>query len=462
MVVRWGWRHGLAWLCVAAVVTFVQQHAPMQPEPGLLGSRPGNITVSLDCGNLSAPARLPCVALVPGLDVHATWNHLRAWPLDFRGVTASSHSELLYRRSPDAAPCNLPGQDLVRCTQAPASPECQHSLKQHCPQQPHKDTAYLYFSTPLSDAALRDEHQLGLPPRWHHLLQHLPPVLNQTVPDLRAQDKSDLRRRIPRAQPLEARNLWIGSAQVAAKLHYDTSHNLYLQLAGCKSFWLWPPTTIGTVWPVYPALHEHNRQVAVPWTPPSGAETLHADSAATASTPLHVTLEPGQALLLPAYWLHYVRAETASVSVNSWVEAPSVVLLNELLANLLPFASRHWPRDQMAIAIQRYVPAVVSALLPTVEAQRAWSQAHLVQAPSLDAGQSATCSSSRARGLDTLIEPYVRDVVATFQAMPAEEQPILLSVWTQALASLVAPMNEQVSFLTQCCGLAAEEFAPAP
>lgn len=253
--------------------------------------------------------------------------------------------------------------------------------------------SHIYFSADLAHAALS------------RLAPHLLPAARleagfdaaaaDPVPPLAVDDVTRLRQpaaaATAAAQPTR-QFLWLGGAGAATPTHYDDAHNVYVQLYGVKRFYLFPPWRHKAM-AVYPVAHPHDRQAQVPWTPTLDAAELAAAratwpafwAAADDGTPASaycVTLHPGDRLLLPAGWFHYVQALTPSASTNVWTRAASWALLHQLFANMLPFAEAAWPTDQRRLAVQRYVPLVVRAVLCAAEEEAA-------DGGKLDAAESA-------------------------------------------------------------------------
>ena len=99
--------------------------------------------------------------------------------------------------------------------------------------------------------------------------------------------------------------VWLGGGRPVTHAHYDTAHNLFVQIFGRKRFHLWPPTNS---LPFYPSRHSLHRQS-------SSAYPL-------ATRLLEVILEEGDALYLPPFYTHHVEALTnLSVSVAVWSES---------------------------------------------------------------------------------------------------------------------------------------------
>ncbi len=135
-------------------------------------------------------------------------------------------------------------------------------------------------------------------------------------------------------------NVWIGNHLSTTSLHHDAWENLFCQIAGAKEFTLFPPHE-------YHLLHEMSMPAAryvplvarydnndndhdekleiepaesgreVPWLYPT--KEFHP-----ASRPLHITVEAGDVLYIPALWFHQVRQKDNEhgmcASVNYWYE----------------------------------------------------------------------------------------------------------------------------------------------
>ena len=119
-------------------------------------------------------------------------------------------------------------------------------------------------------------------------------------------------------------NLWVGSQNTTATPHYDSYHNLVVQLFGQKRWRIAPPSGL-LQHSVYPLGHPSARQLQnttadILLPPPSeyvGHDACKGDRIASiqcATVPAGVfefVMSPGDVLALPAYWLHEVAAEGA-------------------------------------------------------------------------------------------------------------------------------------------------------
>ena len=173
--------------------------------------------------------------------------------------------------------------------------------------------------------------------------------------------------------------LWLGSGGSVTPLHYDTSHNVYVQLHGAKRLQLLPPSAAAKAH-LYPSLHPGYRQSLLDISAPAlagfnsssssqsrrGAATVPTAKAARAAlelaaSALTVTLWPGDALILPPYWLHSVEALTEGghgvASVACWFSAKDFLRTEEIYAVRLPFQS-NWDAVQRATAVFSFLRAV--------------------------------------------------------------------------------------------------------
>lgn len=143
-------------------------------------------------------------------------------------------------------------------------------------------------------------------------------------------------------------NLWLGKGATTSPLHYDEYENLLCQVSGTKQLLLFPPSD----YPLLEYVARPKGMLAYKW--PNGFERAPLDAAAKArkvlfaasinlmhpsasqaaalaqSHPMVCTLQPGETLLLPAYWHHEVHSHAAAaapaeqgepslnVAVNFW------------------------------------------------------------------------------------------------------------------------------------------------
>ena len=146
-------------------------------------------------------------------------------------------------------------------------------------------------------------------------------------------------------------NIWLGSTGSITPLHFDASDNVFVQLQGSKRVWLLPPAASLhlTLEPLHSAGH---RQLAEAAGPMGSSRT---SSLSTVEGRLRVLrggshqwrvaeLGPGDALLVPAYWLHHIETVSApeenaeeeqagegrSLSLSFWADSLSHAALLRL------------------------------------------------------------------------------------------------------------------------------------
>lgn len=118
----------------------------------------------------------------------------------------------------------------------------------------------------------------------------------------------------------EESTVWIGTKGAHTPCHIDTyGCNLVTQVYGSKTWTLFPPTQSDKLYPSRIPYEESSIYSQVNFT---NIDTKRF-SKICESTPFVVTLNPGDVLVVPKHWWHFVESESFSISVNSWIELPS-------------------------------------------------------------------------------------------------------------------------------------------
>lgn len=142
-------------------------------------------------------------------------------------------------------------------------------------------------------------------------------------------------------------NLWVGSPHTTATPHYDSYHNLVVQVFGSKRWRIAPPAGL-LEHSIYPLGHPSARQLqntttdilarsaagahGSPCSRDSDGDVIHGEQCVALPTGYEVVLKQGDVLALPAYWLHEVSAtaetdhatehhntsSNGSISFNTW------------------------------------------------------------------------------------------------------------------------------------------------
>jgi hypothetical protein len=170
-------------------------------------------------------------------------------------------------------------------------------------------------------------------------------------------------------------NLWLASEGVVAHAHYDSAENVFVQVAGTKSFIFYPPSAWIDL-AIYPRLHPYTRQGSVDPDDPRcvsrgalGAEDGALGSGSSrhaaycnrgARYATEAVLHPGDVALLPAFWFHHVRAESSlSVSVSSYVDAAERDAFRGVAKVRVPVDGA-WPRAVLVGAVCEFFARVVA------------------------------------------------------------------------------------------------------
>ncbi|CAL1700608.1 unnamed protein product [Somion occarium] len=134
----------------------------------------------------------------------------------------------------------------------------------------------------------------------------------------------------------DAVNLWIGDSRSVTSIHSDPYENIYSVIRGSKTFTLLPPTEGWCMnertYPhaTYERSAESSSLVMVPSppsTPPIRWSSVIDPNAPHAlpleAHPIHITVNAGESLYLPAGWWHYVQQSGVTIAVNYWYDMES-------------------------------------------------------------------------------------------------------------------------------------------
>jgi hypothetical protein len=169
--------------------------------------------------------------------------------------------------------------------------------------------------------------------------------------------------------------LWLSHPGVVAQTHYDTQHNVFVQVQGTKRFLLFPPSAELYS---YPNIHRSYRQSqwhlemnsSAPSQVPGDGTTMPSPVTRTNAerfplihakkvTALEVMLHPGDVLYIPPYWQH--RVESLSLSLSLSILSPSYVeaSLAEVFWENVPFGAFQKQRGLRTRAVHMYLSLLV-------------------------------------------------------------------------------------------------------
>ncbi|CAJ1385442.1 unnamed protein product [Effrenium voratum] len=118
-------------------------------------------------------------------------------------------------------------------------------------------------------------------------------------------------------------NLWLSMEGGVTPCHFDGFHNMYVQIAGVKRFLLLPPDSHASR-EFYPFLH------------PSYAQCRNRLADSPSGHVMEVTLQPGDLLYLPPFWLHEAVGLSPSISLNVWTGINDSQRMERILGMQIP------------------------------------------------------------------------------------------------------------------------------
>ncbi|XP_066594097.1 HSPB1-associated protein 1 homolog isoform X2 [Prorops nasuta] len=134
----------------------------------------------------------------------------------------------------------------------------------------------------------------------------------------------------------EDSTIWIGNKGAHTNCHQDSyGCNLVAQIHGRKQWLLFPPNSNNEIKPIRVPYEESTIYSSYNFfCPTEDEETVLINKI---ENPRSVTLEAGDALLIPKGWWHYVESLDLSVSVNVWLplETDNQERLKEALVKLI-------------------------------------------------------------------------------------------------------------------------------
>ena len=145
-------------------------------------------------------------------------------------------------------------------------------------------------------------------------------------------------------------SVWITSPGMVSRLHFDAGDNLYFQIEGRKEFVLLPPSHHWAA-SLYPSLHPSARQSQVPLEDvlvreESSTLLRYREEWLAVANPLLgraisdvrvASLQAGDVLFVPSFWLHHVSSLSHSFSLASFVQYLDAPLIASIFSFELPY-----------------------------------------------------------------------------------------------------------------------------
>eukprot|EP00941_MAST-03F_sp_MAST-3F-sp1_P002623 g2623.t1 len=160
-------------------------------------------------------------------------------------------------------------------------------------------------------------------------------------------------------------NIWFSTQNATTTFHYDSEHNIYIQLSGSKRFLMASPKDVKNMY-LHPILHPFFRQSKIRNIETHSEFPLFKDVEV-----IEAIVEPGDILYMPAMWFHNVKAVSSelSTSLNFWSESACLAPIKELIKQKNPFDGELFDRDVslstevMRIVAKKSMEVYVQSLL---------------------------------------------------------------------------------------------------
>jgi hypothetical protein len=165
--------------------------------------------------------------------------------------------------------------------------------------------------------------------------------------------------------------LWLSHPGIVSQSHYDTQHNLFIQLQGVKRFYLFPPAVTSSLHS-FPNIHRSYRQSQIPFSSNISADdftlfpqAFNKESGNTSVLSAYeIILKPGDILYIPPYWSHLV--ESLSLSLSLSILSPSIIeaALSEVYWQKVPFGEFNKSKYHRMKIVRIYFERLFEVLSP--------------------------------------------------------------------------------------------------
>jgi hypothetical protein len=157
-------------------------------------------------------------------------------------------------------------------------------------------------------------------------------------------------------------NLWLGRRGIITSSHFDLQYNFFFQFEGAKTFELYPPTSKLRL---YPNTHPHQAHVFP--APHEASDAGQCESGETKSNEKQLKryvakLKRGDMLIVPPLWLHHVRTDSRSVSLNVWSDAPEYERMEDIYSLPVPLEA-DWSFEDRVLSTMYYLRRLTVGVL---------------------------------------------------------------------------------------------------
>lgn len=134
--------------------------------------------------------------------------------------------------------------------------------------------------------------------------------IEQNFPELL--EDLEMPKYIKESDLLLSTNMWLGGSGCDSGLHYDFSHNFFLQVIGKKELTLFAPEDSKYLYPSDKEGFKHMSEIAL------NDVNLIQFPMFNKAKPLIIMVEAGDCVYIPSYWWHNLISIELSLSVNYW------------------------------------------------------------------------------------------------------------------------------------------------
>jgi hypothetical protein len=164
-------------------------------------------------------------------------------------------------------------------------------------------------------------------------------------------------------------NIWFGGRGSNMRAHYDAMHNFHVQIQGQNRFLLYPPSHWRYLY-LHPRLHASHRYSQVNPDDYNRKEYPLYEFAnkISDSGPFEVTLEEGNILYVPPYWIHEVESvgPKISIAVNVWTDSEENEAFELFMRAPLPFED-NWTPAQKRFGVRQFIKRTLNRYLTRVK-----------------------------------------------------------------------------------------------
>lgn len=255
-----------------------------------------------------------------------------------------------------------------------------------------------------------------------------------------------------------AQFVWISSKGLATQLHFDSDHNVFVQIVGKKRWLLFPHHQTHRLSP-FPKISVkwHKSRLSM-YDPPAAVLAKHPDVFEALSYARCVDLSPGDVLFIPGFYWHFVEGLSTSISLSTWSHD------REIYDSMRAVYSFEHNFDRLA-----NLPAKVAALRLAVDlvlheiAGFGFINAYVAQFIEERFGKASDLPADQGQEFCTLHDPipiaqYVWEdlrldanvIAGKFVVLSHAKRRTLLFDWLEDIADSVVGHEKVVAFFLQC------------